>query len=120
MANILRLKGDRDTRKGSRREKGHVEVDDRKPGYYLGMQFSVAQGGSNWTTEAGPFASADEAIDATIGERDYGNDFKRCILIRVDEQGRSVQIAHPRLEYKQQHDDWQTRKESKEAVDGHR
>ncbi len=97
-----------------------MEVDDRKPGYYIAMQFSVAQGGSNWTTEAGPFASADEAIDATIGERDYGNDFKRCILIRVDEQGRSVQIAHPRLEYKQQHDDWQARHEDKDAVDEHR
>ena len=40
LANILRPKGDRDTRKNSRREKGHVEVDDRKVGYYLAMQFS--------------------------------------------------------------------------------
>ena len=95
-------------------------MGERGAGYYLTMQFSVAQGGSNWTTEAGRFASADEVIDATIGERDYGNDYKRCILIRVDEQGRSVQIAHPRLEYKQQHDDWHEWNEDKETVDGHR
>ncbi len=83
-------------------------MDDKKPGYYLAMQFSVLQGGSNWTTEAGPFATADDAIDATIRERDYGCDYKRCILTRVDEAGKSMAIMHPRLEYKRQHDDWQT------------
>lgn len=91
------------------REKGQIRMGDRTAGYYIAMQFSVAQGSSNWTTEAGPFGTADEAIDATTGERDYGRDYKRCTLTRVDEQGNSVQIAHPRLEYKQQRDDWQDR-----------
>ncbi len=88
-------------------EKGCISLGDTVPGYYITMQFSVAQGGSNWTTEAGPFATADQAIDGTVAERDYGNDYKRCTLTRLDEQGKSVQIAHPRLEYKQQRDDWQ-------------
>ncbi len=83
-------------------------MDAKEPGYYIAMHFSVAQGGSNWTTEAGPFATADDAIDATVGERDYGRDYKRCILTRVDERGASVQVAHRRLEYKRQHDDWRT------------
>ncbi len=82
-------------------------VDGRKPGYYIAMQFSVVQGSSTWTTEAGPFITADDAIDATVGERDYRSDYKRCTLTRVDEQGRSVQMANRRLEYKQQRDDWQ-------------
>lgn len=88
-------------------ERGAFGMDDKQPGYYLTMQFSVLRGGSRWTTEAGPFASADEAIDATIGDRDYGSDYRRCILTRVDEAGTSVAIMHPRLEYKRQHDDWE-------------
>lgn len=95
-------------------------MDDRKVGYYLAMQFSVAQGGSNWTTDAGPFITADDAIEATLGERDYGSDYKRCTLTRVDEQGKGVQVAHRRLEYKQQHDDWRASQEGKVLVDGHR
>ncbi len=90
-----------------RREKGGIALDDKAPGYYIAMEFSVAQGSSNWTTSAGPFSTADEAINGTVAERDYGNDYKRCTLTRVDEQGKSVQIAHPRLDYKQQHDEWQ-------------
>lgn len=89
-----------------RREKGQIRMGDKQPGYYLAMQFSVPHGGSTWTTEAGPFATADEAIDSTIEERDYGRDYRRCILTRVDEVGKSVAIMHPRLEYKRQHDDW--------------
>ena len=81
-------------------------MDDKEPGYYLAMQFSVAHGISNWTTEAGPFATADAAIDATVGERDYASDYQRCTLTRVDESGKSEVILHPRLEYKRQHDDW--------------
>ncbi len=91
-------------------------MDDKEPGYYLAMQFSVAQGGSNWTTEAGPFATADAAIDATIAERDYERDYKRCTLTRVDETGNSKAIQHPRLEYKQQHDDWHAWHEQRAAV----
>lgn len=92
-------------------------MTDKEAGYYLTMQFSVAQGGSNWTTDAGPFATADEAIDATVAERDYDNDYKRCILMRVDEAGHTVTLAHPRLEYKQQHDEWQAwHKRERETV----
>lgn len=91
----------------SRNEKGQLRMGDRQPGYYLAMQFSVLRGGSRWTTEAGPFATADEAIDATVTERDFGSDYKRCILTRVDEHGHSMAIMHPRLEYKRQHDAWQ-------------
>lgn len=80
---------------------------DTQPGYYLAMQFSVPRGSSTWTTEAGPFATADDAIDRTIAERDYGRDYQRCILTRVDDHGDRVAIMHPRLEYKRQHDDWQ-------------
>jgi hypothetical protein len=86
-------------------------MDAKEQGYYLAMQFSVAHGISNWTTEAGPFATADAAIDATVGERDYERDYQRCKLMRVDESGRSEVILHPRLEYKRQHDDWQAWRE---------
>lgn len=91
----------------SRHRKGAIGMDDREQGYYLAMQFSVVHGISNWTTEAGPFATADAAIDATVGERDYASDYQRCTLTRVDELGRSEVIPHPRLAYKRQHDDWQ-------------
>ncbi|MHB8645993.1 MAG: hypothetical protein ACYDAR_09430 [Thermomicrobiales bacterium] len=91
-------------------------MDDKEPGYYLAMQFSVAQGSSNWTTEAGPFATADAAIDATIAERDYGSDYRRCTLTLVDESGNSKAILHPRLEYKRQHDDWHAWHEQRAAV----
>ncbi len=93
-------------------------MDDKQPGYYLAMHFSVGQGSSNWTTEAGPFATADEAIDATVAERDYGSDYKRCTLTRVDDTGRSVTIMHRRLEYKQQQDDWQEWHESERKAVG--
>jgi hypothetical protein len=93
-------------------------MNDKEPGYYLAMQFSVAQGGSNWTTEAGPFATADEAIDATVAERDYGSDYKRCVLTRVDASGKSTAIQHPRLEYKQQHDAWHAWHERKQKMVG--
>ena len=83
-----------------------MRMDARGPGYYLAMHFSVARGGSNWTTEAGPFATADEAIDATLAERDFGRDYRRCTLVRVDEAGACEAISHPRLEYKRQHDEW--------------
>lgn len=63
---------------------GTNPLSDKEPGYYIVMQFSVAQGSSNGTTAAGPFATADEAIDATVAERDYGSDYKRCTLTRVD------------------------------------
>jgi len=107
VVSILRARDDRGQENVDGGEKGRREMDNREPGYYVAMQFSVAQGGSNWTTEAGPFATADEAIDGTVAERDYGNDYKRCMLTRVNEQGNSMAIMHPRLEYKRQHDDWQ-------------
>lgn len=75
-------------------------MDDKEPGYYLAVKFSVDRRGSRWTTETGPFATADEAIDGTIAQRAYGNDYKRCTLTRVDQHGDSVAPMHPRLEYK--------------------
>jgi hypothetical protein len=93
-------------------------MSNKEPRYYLAMQFSIAEGGSNWTTEAGPFATDDEAIDATIAERDYGNNYRRCTLTRVDDSGKSTAIVHPRLEYKEQHDDWQAWYESEQRTVG--
>ncbi len=105
MVTVLRARSDRGEVVVDCREKGLNRMGDKRPGYYLAMQFAVLHGGSRWTTEAGPFATADEAIDATIGDRDYGRDYQRCVLTRVDDHGDSVAIMHPRLDYKRQHDD---------------
>jgi len=74
-------------------ERGAFGMDDKQPGYYLTMQFSVLRGGSRWTTEAGPFASADEAIDATIGDRAVICIAPSGVILRVEDSGNPLQAT---------------------------
>lgn len=70
------------------------------PGYYLTMRHSVSAD-AGWETEAGPFTSADEAIDATMNERTHSGDYDDCALWHVDERGTVSQVEHPRLAFNQ-------------------
>lgn len=72
----------------------------KQPGYYLTIRHSIAADKA-WQTQAGPFLSADEAMDATQNERIYSSDYDGSVLTFVDGQGHASQLAHPRLDFNQ-------------------
>jgi len=75
-------------------------MSGRERGYYIVVRHSVSAE-KTWETMAGPFLSADEAMDATQDERTYSSDYDGCALTFIDGQGYESQLAHPRLDFGQ-------------------